>query len=308
MCCIICLVASADAGQVCSCSARVCPPCLLALLDHGRDRCVQCGSCFEPLSVVKACLLSVRLCVTDGSDLARPYLKLAVAYSRAGRPRRARHSLEIAQNHAVPGSRLFHFIQLENAQNALILGHPAEAERYLKGVMPTLLQLPTTLAEALLYTLCCTMLSKTDVQFERYDSARLWLRRAIGIQADLDLHGELTTSLQLDANILRIEGKHHEAKRALQIAEDIMTRHETDEVLRCKLQLDIASTEVELGEHALARERISGFLPTLRRRKSDRCSAKLVPVAARALSTIVSPRRRLRRKTFPERVEFRVTS
>ena len=122
------------------------------------------------------------------------------------------------------------------------------------------------------------------------------------VQGDLGLDGPLADSLQLDAKMSSCEGKHQQAKEALQIAEHIMSRCETDEALKCKVQVDLAITEVRLGEYDAARARLSVELPALRRRKRDRYCAELLPVAARALSRIVSPTRRLRRKTWPETV------
>ena len=83
-----------------------------------------------------------------------------------------------------------------------------------------------------------------------------------------------------------------------------MSRCETDEYLKCKVQVDIAIAEVEMGECDPARARLLGVLPALRRQlKRDRHIAELVPIAAQALSCIVTPERRLRRKSWLESVE-----
>jgi hypothetical protein len=274
----------------------------MELLDRGRDRCVVCGSRFHSSAIVKACLFGLQISADLGGDPAKPYVKLAVAYSNAGRPRRALRSLATAQQHAVPGSRRDHFISLETAQNLVAIGDASSAERCLRRVMPSLLALPTTFSAGVLYASCCTLLCKTSTQLDKRGPARSWLRRAMDVQGDLGLDGPLADSLQLDAQMSSCEGKHHQAKEALQSAERIMSRCETDEVLKCKVQVDLALTEVRLGEYDPARARLSVALPTLRRRKRDRYSSDLVPVAARALSRIVIPTRRLRRKTWPERV------
>ena len=117
----------------------------------------------------------------------------------------------------------------------------------------------------------------------------------------------LAQALQLDARILSWEGKFQLAKESLITASQIMSLAETDVCLKCKVQLDIAEAEKRLGQYDLARTRLSDVIPTLRRRR-DRQSAKLLRGAARALSGIVSPKRRLRRKTRPEKVEPRVAS
>ena len=125
----------------------------------------------------------------------------------------------------------------------------------------------------------------------------------MAVQGAVGLENHLAESLQIEADILRRQGKLYESKGCLQKAERILLRSETDECLRFKLLVDIAITDVELGELHLARARLSGVLPKLRKRKKrDRC-AKLLPFAAKCLSLIVRPARRLRRKTWPERVE-----
>ena len=302
--CIICLSTSTNARPVCSCSSRVCRRCFLGLLDRGRQRCVVCGSRYQPSSVVRACLFGVQNAdVAD--DPAKSYAKLAVAYSNAGRPRRALRSLAIAQNLAVPGTRWYHFIVLETAQNLLVIGDAASAERCLQSVMPSLLSLPTTLSSGVLYSSCCVLLSKTSMQLEKRGTARAWLRRAMHVQGDLGLDLPLADSLQLDAKMLSREGQHRQAKESLQRAERILLQRETDEGVKCQLQVDLAAMELQLGENDQARGRLFAVLPTLRRRKRDRFSAELLPVAARALSRIVSPTRRLRRKTRPEMVQCR---
>ena len=191
---------------------------------------------------------------------------------------------------------------METAQNLLAIGDAASAERCLRTVMPGLLALPTTVSSGVLYSSCCVLLSKTSMQLEKRDTARAWLRRAMHVQGDLALDLPLADSLQLDAQILSYEGEYRQAKESLQRAERILSRVETDEALKCKLQVDIATAEIQLGEHGPARARLSGLLPTLRRRKRDRFSVELLPVAAHALSHIVVPKRRLRRKSLPESI------
>ena len=125
------------------------------------------------------------------------------------------------------------------------------------------------------------------------------------VQGDLSLDLPLADSLQLEAKMLSCDGQHRQAKESLQRAERILLQRETDEGVKCQLQVDLAAMELQLGENDQARGRLFAVLPTLRRRKRDRFSAELLPVAARALSRIVSPTRRLRRKTRPEMVQCR---
>ena len=299
--CVICLTAP-NADSVCGCSALVCRVCLLSLLDHGRERCVVCGSRFTPSAVVKACLLGLEGPV--GQD-AKAYIKLAVAYSSAGDPRCALRSLAIAQHLAVSGSRWELLIKIETAQSLLAIGHVDDADACLRGVVPMIRELPRTFGNGILFASCCTLLCKTSMQQAKFGPARAWLRRALNIQADLGLNASLATSLELDAKLLSSQGKYDLAKRTLQTAQDIMSEAESDEVLKGSVQVQIANAEIHLGEHGPARARLSRVLPMLRRRKRDHFAADLLPIAGCALSRIVSPWRRIRRKTWIERVEHR---
>jgi len=299
--CVICLTAP-NADSVCGCSALVCRACLLSLLDHGRERCVVCGSRFTPSAVVQACLLGLEGPV--GQD-ANAYIKLAVAYSSAGDPRCALRSLAIAQHLAVSGSRWELLIKIETAQSLLAIGHVDDADACLRGVMPRILEMPRTFGNGILFASCCTLLCKTSMQQAKFGPARAWLRRALNIQADLGLNASLATSLELDAKLLSSQGKYDLAKRTLQTAQDIMSEAESDEVLKGSVQVQIANAEIHLGEHGPARARLAAVLPMLRRRKRDHFATDLLPIAACALSRIVTPSRRLRRKTGPERVEHR---
>ena len=108
-----------------------------AILPYGgwrAGRAWVCGSRYQPSAVVRACSFGVRN-ADAGADPAKQYAKLAVAYSNAGSPRRALRWLAIAQNLASPGTRWYHFIELETAQNLLAIGDAASAERCLRTVM-----------------------------------------------------------------------------------------------------------------------------------------------------------------------------
>ena len=304
MTCVVCLDAAASAERVCSCSALACRVCLLALLDHGRERCAVCGSRFQPSAILNACLLGVE---ASPADPAKAHLKLAMAYAGAGDPLRALNSLAIAQHSVEPGSRWHSMIALETAQSHLAIGQVASAESCLRSVMPKLLELPRTVSSGVLFANCCTLLCKTTMQQERNVQARAWLRRAINIQADLGLDRPLATSLQLDARLLSREGKYLLAKKTLQSADRLLSRCETDECVRASVKVEMAIAEVQLGETDAAQAILRGVLPTLRRRSKldDKFSADLLPTAARALALIVAPQRRLRRKTRPECVGHR---
>ena len=214
MSCAICLAPSSDARRVCSsCTARACGGCLMELLDRGKQRCVGCGTRFRPSAVVRACEL--RLQNADGGDLAKIYVKLAIAYSGAGKPRLALRTLAIAQHHAAPGFKWEHFVKLEIASNLLAIRRTADAERCLQSVMPEILEIPETRSSGLLFAECCTLLCKTNVQLEKIGEARAWLRRAMEVEDSLQLDGPLVNALQLDAEILSSERKFQLAKESL---------------------------------------------------------------------------------------------
>ena len=301
MSCIICLT-SANAERACSCAALACRGCLLEILDRGKERCVVCGSRWHPQAVVDACVSGLE--GPTASQDAKAYVKLAVACSAAEDPRSALRSLAIAQHLVEPESRWDHFIKVETGQNLLAIGLVDDAERCLRGVMPRLLQLPRRAPSGVLFAACCVLLCKTNSRKEKFGPARAWLRRALNIQADLGLQAPLATSLQMDASLLMRQGKYHIAKKTLQSAERILSRVETDECLKAGLQLQIADVETKLGERGSARTRRAAVLPMLRRRKREHFGADLLPTAI-AMSKLVNPSRRLRRKTCPECVEHR---
>ena len=139
---------------------------------------------------------------------AARYVKLATAYSIAGRPRRSLRTLAIAKRHAAPDSNLAHFIKLETAANLLDIDSAAETERCLLSVMHIILEMtdPITLSSAVLYAGCCKFLCKMSVQLENNGAARRWLRRAMEAEDSLQLDGALVNSLQHDAQILSSEG------------------------------------------------------------------------------------------------------
>jgi tetratricopeptide (TPR) repeat protein len=251
---------------------------------------------------VKACVSGL-----DGSAGQDPkaYIQLAVAHSSAGDPRCALRSLAIAQHLAVSGSRWELLIKIETAQSLLAIGHVDDADASLRGVMPMILEMPRTFGNGILFASCCTLLCKTSMQQTKLGAARAWLRRALNIQADLGLNASLATSLELDAKILSRQGKYALAKRTLQTAEDIMSEAESDECLKASLQVQIADVETKLGEDGPARARLSRVLTMLRKRKHDHFATELLPIAACALARIVIPWRRIRRKTWIERVEHR---
>ena len=228
MSCVICL-STGDAHRSCGCSAGLCPVCLLALLDRGVNRCVVCGSNFEALAVVRACLRNAQNCVVGGGDLAKAHGKLAAAYSNAGLPRKALRSLAVAQLHAEPNSHWDTILKLETVQNLVSIGETTEADRLSRSIMPAVLQVPTSRPAAALYAHCCLLKYKINVHRGKQWAAASWLRRAIGVQSDFGLDAPLAASLQLYADLLNEEAKHHEAKQALERSERLMSHYEADE-------------------------------------------------------------------------------
>ena len=307
--CVICLDASADARRVCGCSARVCRRCLVELLDRGKDKCVACGTRWRAPAVVNACRQALEN-VDDDHDRARRYMKLAAAYSTAGRPRKSLHMLAKAKKLHAPGPIWDHYIKLESASNFLDIGSTAKAEKCLLGIVHVIPEMtePISTSSGVLYSRCCWLLCKVAMQYEQLALAKSWVQRAMDIQGQLGLEWQLGESLQLDAQILRMDGKFEASRESLAKAERIMLRCETDEGLICSVKIDLAIAELQLGQWDSARPRLLSALSTLRKRKRDRFSARLLPIAAAALSHTVRPTRRLRRKTWLEKVEYCLAS
>ena len=151
-----------------------------------------------------------------------------MAYSSAGLPKHALSSLAIAQRHAEPNSRWELFLKMESAQNLLSMGDTDEADRRLRSIMPTVLQVTTSRPAAALYAHLCLLKCKINVQRDKQWAAASWLRRAIGVQSDFGLDAPLAASLQLYADLLNKEAKHQEAKQALERSERLMLNYETD--------------------------------------------------------------------------------
>ena len=161
-----------------------------------------CGGRFSPSAVVKACQHGLAQSSDRGGDQTKAYVNLAVAYSNAGKPRRALRSLAIAQHHAPPGNRLQHFLQLEIASNLLAIKQTADANRCLRRVMLHILEMPQSRSADLLYSECCKLLCKLNIQLEQNDAARSWLRQCMEAEDSLQLDGQRASSLQLEAQIL----------------------------------------------------------------------------------------------------------
>ena len=88
----------------------------------------------------------------------------------------------------------------------------------------------------------------------------------------------------------------HETRR---VALNILRTEEENLATIALAQLDLAKTEVVMGETSLAASRYVDAIQVLRKRRSSNALGAL-PDARKRLASIVSPSRRLRRKTLPE--------
>ena len=88
----------------------------------------------------------------------------------------------------------------------------------------------------------------------------------------------------------------HETRR---VALNILRTEEENLATIALAQLELAKTEVVMGETALAASRYVDAIQVLGKRRSSVCVATL-PAARKELACIVRPSRRLRCKTLPE--------
>ena len=88
----------------------------------------------------------------------------------------------------------------------------------------------------------------------------------------------------------------HETRR---VALNILRSEETDMGRVALAQLELAKSDVELGEKSAAAAHYRAAIKILRKRRSSVCLGAL-PVARRELALVLTPKRRLLRKTLPE--------
>ena len=88
----------------------------------------------------------------------------------------------------------------------------------------------------------------------------------------------------------------HETRR---VALNILRSEETDMGRIALAQLELAKSEVAVGEKSAAAARYTAAIKVLRKRRSSLCLGA-IPDARRELAALVKPNRRLRGKTFPE--------
>jgi len=151
----------------------------------------------------------------------------------------------------------------------------------------------------------CVLLGEFNIRAGNTNVAAAWLNRGLLIQSGTGPPHTLVATLVLLSTLLRKQGRELDAQGFLTSAESVLADTESDECVKANLQLEIANTEICLGDKRAARRRLSATLPTLRRRKRCVPSQELLQSAAGILSKLVEPTRRLRRKTFPEAVQNR---
>ena len=88
----------------------------------------------------------------------------------------------------------------------------------------------------------------------------------------------------------------HETRR---LAYDILRSEETDIGRIALAQLELAKSDVAIGERSAAAAHYRAAIKVLRKRRSSLCLGAL-PAARRELASLVKPKRRLRGKTLPE--------
>ena len=88
----------------------------------------------------------------------------------------------------------------------------------------------------------------------------------------------------------------HETRR---VAFNILRSEETDMGRIALAQLELAKSDVAIGERSAAATHYRAAIKILRKRRSSVCLGAL-PAARRELAALVKPKRRLRGKTLPE--------
>ena len=88
----------------------------------------------------------------------------------------------------------------------------------------------------------------------------------------------------------------HETRR---VAYNILRSEETDMGRIALAQLELANSDVAIGERSAAAAHYRAAIKILRKRRSKVCLGAL-PAARRELALVLTPKRRLRRKALPE--------
>ena len=88
----------------------------------------------------------------------------------------------------------------------------------------------------------------------------------------------------------------HETRR---VAFNILRSEETDMGRVALAQLELAKSDVAIGEISAAAAQYANAIKVLRKRRSSVCLGAL-PDARRELALVLTPNRRLRRETLPE--------
>ena len=308
MACVICL-GERDARRVCQqCSASMCRKCLAAYIDRGMIRCCVCGSKFLPSSLVRACALGLAAPGNSAENPGRAHLKLGIAYAEAADARSAISCFETAQRCLRPSDLLHHLCSIEMARVKVKMTKTCDfraMEQDLVLVANQLLGIKCVRG-AFLYSDVCALLGEIHIHERKLGSAQVWLKRAIAIQSDLGPPSTLASTLRILSNLLVKEERYPEAKAILQSAEEILLSHESDPCVLAIVQAELATIDIALGEKTAAREALRTALRTLRKRcHEDPHLKQAIPPAAKALSRIVTPARRLRQKTACEEVKQR---
>ena len=89
------------------------------------------------------------------------------------------------------------------------------------------------------------------------------------------------------------------AQETRRVAFNILRSEETDMGRIALAQLELAKSDVAIGERSAAAAHYRAAIKVLRKRRSSICLGAL-PAARKDLSLVLTPKRRLRGKTLPE--------
>ena len=190
--------------------------------------------------------------------------------------------------------------KIELARLETQAGHATRARDLLEELLPCLLRNSERWAWLERIELC-TVLGATYVKLGVWGNAETYLFMAI--------ESHLANERANYKHVVRCMGeiaKFYDAREILPLAHE--TRRVALNILRCEeenlatialAQLELAKTEVAMGEKSLPASRYVDAIQVLRKRRSSVCVATL-PAARKELACIVRPSRRLRSKTLPE--------
>ena len=151
------------------------------------------------------------------------------------------------------------------------------------------------------YIEACTLFGACCVDLGRLDQAETLLFRVMKSY----LHNENSSARKV-VECMRLIADYYEARCNFTLVLEthraivkIMGREELDPSRVALANIDLAKAEVLVGEPS-ASARLRSAILVLRKRKHDKRAREALPDARKTLASLIKPKRRLFKKTFPE--------